>query len=488
MQLEDHSFDVTDFVEKNHTDSTISVDAELPKSSGNSRPCIFLELCAGSAKLSAAVRSTGIPVVPIDHKHNRHATRCKVVELDLSLPHAWNQLLFLLDNYTVLACHIAPPCGTCSRARGIPMADGTPGPQPLRSEEKPLGITGLTYKDQMRVDGANSLYDVLGRFVEELHSRGVPWSIENPTNSLMWSLHYFLFAVVHGEWINCHACAFGSSRKKLTTFLVSDAGLYKSLEKYCPGNHDHEPWGFDPVAATFNTAKEAEYPDGMCRTFADIVQSIVTQKGLIVDDFMSKSPARAPQAQKRGRRIPQIVSEFLWTKTMLLASVPAIDHKKCLLHDCGDIPAGSKLLRTEADKGKSGDLTLCVFGGYRSMQQFVETSRQLWHPYDELKNLPDSMIKSLFWYITTAPADITKHRMERLNRLKLLCQQLQPLETQLHEQMNNSIASVLQGKNILLMRQVAEEIGWPDMGVFEEMTQGFRLTGNFGACGIFNPK
>ena len=173
---------------------------------------------------------------------------------------------------------------------------------------------------------------------------------------------------------------------------------------------------------------------------------------------------------------------------MLLASVPAIDHKKCLLHDCGDIPAGSKLLRTEADKGKSGDLTLCVFGGYRSMQQFVETSRQLWHPYDELKNLPDSMIKSLFWYITTAPADITKHRMERLNRLKLLCQQLQPLETQLHEQMNNSVASVLQGKNILLMRQVAEEIGWPDMGVFEEMTQGFRLTGNFGACGIFNPK
>ena len=91
--------------------------------------------------------------------------------------------------------------------------------------------------------------------------------------------------MVHGEWINCHACAFGSSRKKLTTFLVSDADLYKSLEKYCPGDHDHEPWGFDPIAATFNTAKEAEYPDGMCRTFADIVQSIVAQKGLHVDDF-----------------------------------------------------------------------------------------------------------------------------------------------------------------------------------------------------------
>ena len=45
----------------------------LPARAEGAKPCIFLELCAGSARLSAAVRSTGIPVVPIDHKHNRHA-------------------------------------------------------------------------------------------------------------------------------------------------------------------------------------------------------------------------------------------------------------------------------------------------------------------------------------------------------------------------------------------------------------------------------
>ena len=185
------------------------------------KPCIFLELCAGSAKLSAAVRSTGISVVPIDHKHNRHAPRCKLVQLDLAQPHAWNQILFLLDNYIVVACHIAPPCGTCSRARGIPMADGSPGPQPLRSDSEPMGIKGLSYVDQMRVDGANALYDVLGKLIEELHKRNIPWSIENPTNSLLWELRFFLFAVVHGEWIHCHACAFGGTRKKLTTFFWS---------------------------------------------------------------------------------------------------------------------------------------------------------------------------------------------------------------------------------------------------------------------------
>ena len=78
------------------------------------------------------------------------------------------------------------------------MPDGSPGPQPLRSESEPLGLQGLSYADQMRVDGANALYNVLGRFVEELHNRNIPWSIENPTNCLMWSLKFFLFAIIHG--------------------------------------------------------------------------------------------------------------------------------------------------------------------------------------------------------------------------------------------------------------------------------------------------
>ena len=460
----------------------------LPPSKEGAKHCIFLELCAGSARLSAAVRNTGIPVVPIDHKHNRHAPRCKIVQLDLSQPHAWDQLIFLLDNYDVLACHIAPPCGTCSRARGIPLPGGQPGPQPLRSESEPLGITGLSYADQLRVDCANELYSVLGKLVPELHKRNIPWSIENPTNSLMWSLEYFLFAIVHGAWIDCHACAFGSTRKKLTTFLVSDAELYQPLQKFCPGNHEHEPWGVDPVTSTFNTAKEAEYPDGMCRTYADIVQHIILRRGLLVDDFTGKSIATGPQLQKRGRKIPQLVSEFLWTKILLLPNLPDVDDKKCLRRPIGDIPAGCKLLRAEANKGKSGDLTMCVFGCFRTMQQFVEVSRQLWHPYDELKNLPDPLIRNLFWYLSSAPADVTKHRISCLTRWRSMQAKLKTMEEDLHAQMSEPVACVLQDKNILVMRQVAEEMNWPDKNLFEEMVQGFELTGNFGASGVFKPQ
>ena len=54
--------------------------------------------------------------------------------------------------------------------------------------------------------------------------------------------------------------------------------------------------------------------------------------------------------------------------------------------------------------------------------------------------------------------------------------------------MSTTVREVLHGKNMLLMRQIAEEIQWPDQSLFDEMVEGFRLTGNFPACGVFKPQ
>ena len=156
-----------------------------------------------------------------------------------------------------------------SRARGIPLPDGTPGPQPLRTEEQLLGMTGLFYADQTKVDGANALYEVLGKFVEELHKKNIPWSLE------IW-------------------------QHEKETLLVSDATLFSTLERFCPGDHEDEPWGFDQATSTFNTAKEAGYPDGMCQTYAEILQRIIQAKGIRAEDFSAKSSAAALQTQSEA--------------------------------------------------------------------------------------------------------------------------------------------------------------------------------------------
>ena len=101
---------------------------------------IFIELCAGSAVRSAAAQKLGYRVMPVDFKRNSHRPRCKVVSPVLSEDYAWDVLQYVIETCDVVAVHLAPPCGTCSKARGIPMPYGSPGPQPVRSREFPLDL------------------------------------------------------------------------------------------------------------------------------------------------------------------------------------------------------------------------------------------------------------------------------------------------------------------------------------------------------------
>jgi hypothetical protein len=141
-----------------HDDTTISVSnaaachfsdvSKICHTGGvENKPYVFLELCAGSASLSAEVRRLGVEALAFDHESNRHQTKCKVLVLDLSLPHAFDRISDIVRQCNVLGVHLGPPCGTCSKAKGIPMADGTAGPQPLRSETHLLGLPNLKLHD-----------------------------------------------------------------------------------------------------------------------------------------------------------------------------------------------------------------------------------------------------------------------------------------------------------------------------------------------------
>ena len=444
------------------------------------RPYVFLELCTGSATLSAEVKRLGVEVLVFDHESNRHQSKCKVICLDLSLPHAFERIVELVTKCNVLGVHMGPPCGTCSKARGIPMPDGSAGPQPLRDDNYLLGLPNLGFRDKQRVTAANNLYEKLGLLVETLERLQIPWTIENPTNSFLWDLPYFAFAMAHGTKHDCHACAFGSSRKKLTSFL-SNRDEFGALSRFCQdvAPHEHESWGYDHVNKCFNTAKEAEYPTMMCQQYVRVLQ-----KFLDTDLLPGQSVRRLPQSQPKGRKTPQLIPEFLDVTTCMLESVPALDHKRNLLKAHGPIPAGSRLLRTEADKGRS-EKVLCVFGIYRSMSQFVECARSLWHPFDELRNLPDRMIKALFSNLTESPHQLTKLRCQFLRKWASRASILQKAELEVHERMPQHVRRVMEGKRILVMEELAKEMGWPDMQLFSELREGFKLVGTFETTGIF---
>ena len=119
-----------------------------PKST--KRKLVFIELCAGSARLSATFRHFKAHVHPIDSNRNRHKTFVTVFDFDLTQANAWLLLVELMEEIDPDYIHIAPPCGTASAARNRPLPDylvkqGVPTPMPLRSFEFPEGLPYLQW-------------------------------------------------------------------------------------------------------------------------------------------------------------------------------------------------------------------------------------------------------------------------------------------------------------------------------------------------------
>lgn len=75
--------------------------------STNDRSPLFVELCAGSAALSAAVAESGITVLAFDCNRNRHQTLTKVHNLDLLLDESWEMLDRSFGTWVFRAVHAA---------------------------------------------------------------------------------------------------------------------------------------------------------------------------------------------------------------------------------------------------------------------------------------------------------------------------------------------------------------------------------------------
>eukprot|EP00439_Symbiodinium_sp_Y106_P001289 s9557_g1.t1 len=113
---------------------------------------LFLELCAGTAMLSRCFREAGVPVMPIDHQHNRHHPLAKVCNLSLTEDSTWSFLSDLVRDHAILFVHAAPPCGTCSMARSIKRKGVSAAP--LRSPQSFLPTGSSSSVAEAPADGS----------------------------------------------------------------------------------------------------------------------------------------------------------------------------------------------------------------------------------------------------------------------------------------------------------------------------------------------
>jgi len=147
-----------------------------------------LEFFCGSAGLSRSLRDLGWDCYGVDWGGNRLMPQTPaVVKVDLSTPKGEETARKLITHPRLVFVHVAPPCGTASRAMSIQLKG--PCPKPLRDEDHPLGLPDLAERsqfDQLRVQVANGLYALVAALASALTSLEMLWTLENPRNSLFW--------------------------------------------------------------------------------------------------------------------------------------------------------------------------------------------------------------------------------------------------------------------------------------------------------------
>ena len=345
---------------------------------------LVLELCAGTAGFTAALRNVGFDAVGIDHARCRHRPKAPIVRIDLTSTDGQNLLWRILEQGRVFYVHCAPPCGTASRARdkAIPAelrAKGAPSPKPLRSDLFPQGLPTLTGVDLEKVLQANLIYEFIAAFCSKCMDLGIFFSIENPKRSYMWLMPCFLMLAAKGAFfVNYQACRHGSDRDKWSSWLTNCPNLLK-IAGPCPGGHTHKPWGVRRESGskgswTFATSEEAACPPELCKSAADCIVEAAVDKGHTVKETFFNEGLESDrwklqagvQRQPRGRKVAQLLPEFhrFVTVKILLSTSPGsesrafsdipVNSNSKLSADWRLVPKGSKLLRRSSNKGIAG--------------------------------------------------------------------------------------------------------------------------------------
>ena len=467
----------------------------LPPST--SRPLV-LELCAGSALPSCVAKEAGYAVVPVDWGQSKHRPYVHVLQLDLRLSRTWDFIRRLVETRDVVWVHIAPPCGTASRARDIGK-----GPRPLRSLQNPWGRPDLSEVEAARVASANAVYRETAAFCQWLLSNHacVHFSVENPLHSWLWHLPCFQSLVQRLTLVSFDACLHGSTRKKATAFLSSHPVLGR-LSGPCPGCPKHDAWVVD---GTYATALEAAYPKLLCERLVACIDDVAAERQLLPSKLQTSELANARaagQVQPRGRRFAPVIGEFAHTVSVASSEAPPLTAKNCLEKPWLQVPAKSKLLRVSVERGgadtRAGELgdelqvdaascRFYTFGVYRSPEVFVREAKQLDHPFDTARALPDGLVRVLFDLLVQGPVVVMRRRLEKIRLWRQWAVELEGEERALKQKLEPSVRRVLGGKRRCLLKRIAESLDWPDKQLHHDLEVGFKLTGYMPCTGVFHP-
>jgi hypothetical protein len=475
-----------------------SQSSALSKSLGSIAAVVTVELCCGSAGLSAQLKHKGMDSVGVDWIRNPNKPKAPILQADLASDQGQEIVLNILNTANTEYSHAAPPCGTASRSREKPIPlqlirAGAPQPRQLRSADKPEGLDGLTVTEQLRVDLANSIYRFVAVYMTLCHSRGRLWSIENPRSSYFWLMPEIsaLMSIQGVKVVDFQQCMHGGTRPVWRRWIGNIPNM-ETLQLSCDNSHNHESFSITKSQGEwrFATSQEAEYPLLLCKRVAELVFAEIILRGY------TALPASLNEADQhnltkrlrkrasvgifiRGNRLPPIIEEFHTVVEIFHDAQPGT---------VITLPDGrvGKVLRLV--KGVSLGAQNVAVGIFRSPNEFHIAAVQQRHPVDLMTSTPDVTKKNIFWLLTTSAHEVAKFRLQQLLKLKSLVHSLESEELATRSSLSPQTQKVLEGKQFLALRSLLAEAGYPDLEAVDESLKGIQVTGPIPISGIFPRK
>lgn len=470
----------------------------------------MLELCCGTAGLTASFKRCGLAhCVAVDKIKSRGA-KASVTQLDLTDFKVQRMIIQWLHHPWVIGLFWAPPCGTASAARQIEIP-GEPGPKPLRSVLSPDGLENLSDLDSLRVSQANILYAFCAESMDVCVLLGKPTMCENPRNSLFWLVTPWVeSAIAEVGYIADHqACAYGSDRPKWTR-LVASFPEVQTITKTCPGNHKHAEWGRVKLGnkRVFATSLEVHYPTQLCDAISNAFLMAFRRLGCKDELNIPLNPAAQLVAGKQAatNRLPPAVPEFktkictLWVQeTCIWPSTWSMLPTYKLLHNfsvgaevveqlhsqvvaifssvhCGVIP-NMEQLQLDID-------TVKVFGVSWEPEEFCKEACLAEHPLSVQSVLPAELLSVIEYSVKSSPVDVAKERLRYLLKWNRRARELEADEATLKNGMDPIVRKAVANKRILLFKEMLEDCDYPDLDVVKELEVGAELIGEVAPTGM----
>ena len=439
----------------------------------------------------------------MDHAKKKQAQCHPTVSIDLANDESVELVLQLFEGPShIFYVHAAPRCGTASRARErrIPQRKrcrGAPDSKPLRSNRYPQGLLGLSGTDRLKVETANKVFRNISKILLAVHDRALI-SIENPKRSHMWNTTWMLRLISEAALfpVSFQHCMFGGPRDKWSTFYCNHPA-FEALRKVCDRTHSHRPWGADlqEDSSAFHMSSEAEYPEGLCASVANLVAGVAKDCNVSFHVDVSKkrktmySQLRAAEAgrQPRGNLLPQIIPEFRTIRLFPAAALHDVQPGLLSQSQCSSIscPYPARLLPAKrGDSGADSQQTREV-GVFRSPEEFLKRAVQLDHPFDGSTTMTDDAKKAIFAVLTEGPQNLATRREQIFEYYEAVRDELQPAETAIHAKLTPGRAKLLKNKNVLLFDRMCKDAGIQDDDLMDLLISGTKLTGTASETSLF---